>query len=199
VKVRITLLEEMLGTASANPDIHKEFIASKSADADKVEEELASLPASELENKSRTVFHRDPNGKPIIYDYQIKGFLKEAVGILLELTPGEIRVGKSKLSKFTFKRMVDNFVFVTPRQIALNAEVGANCVRPLRADTMRGERVSLACSETIPAGTSFECEVDCLADSMVDLLRKALDYGRNKGLGQWRNSGKGRFSWEEVK
>lgn len=68
---RIKLTEEMLGTASANPDVHREFIASKSADAEKAEEELAALPAAELEQKSRTVFHRDPDGVPIIYDYQL--------------------------------------------------------------------------------------------------------------------------------
>jgi len=48
MKVRITLTEEMLGSQSANPDIHEEFIASKSADAEKVKEELESLPADDL-------------------------------------------------------------------------------------------------------------------------------------------------------
>jgi hypothetical protein len=199
MKVRITLTEEMLGTASNNPELHREFIASKSADASKVEEELAALHAEELEQKSMTVFPKDKDGKPIVWDYQIKGFIKEAVGILLELNGDEIKVGKTKLSKFTHKRIVDNYIFVTPRQIPIAGELGEVCVRPLRADTMKGERVSLASSETVKAGAVIECEISTLAPSLTELIRQCLDYGKNKGLGQWRNSGKGRFTWEEIK
>ncbi len=30
------------------------------------------------------------------------------------------------------------------------------------------------------------------------LVREWLTYGRLRGLGQWRNSGKGRFTFEEL-
>ena len=30
------------------------------------------------------------------------------------------------------------------------------------------------------------------------LLEEWLDYGEMHGLGAWRNSGKGVFSWEEI-
>ena len=33
LKVKLTFTEELLGTASANPDLHAEFIASKAPDA----------------------------------------------------------------------------------------------------------------------------------------------------------------------
>jgi len=189
----------MLGTASANPDVHREFIASKSADAKRLEEEMHGLPADDLVEKAVTVFPRDDDGTPIVWDYQVKGFIKEAVGILLELATGELRVGKTKLSKFTHKRIVDNFIFVTPRKIRLSNPVGEICTRPLRADTMKGERVSLASSETVPAGTTFECEIETLSPALADLVVDCLNYGKLKGMGQWRNSGKGRFTWEEVK
>lgn len=198
MKVRLTLTEEMLGTACANPDVHKEFIASKSADAAKMEEELAALPAEALIEKALTVFPRDAQGRPIIYDYQIKGFIKEAIGAMIEIADKEYRIGKTKASKFTFKRIVDNFIFVSPRQIPLGDKAGPICTRPLRAETMRGERVSLASSETIPAGVSFVVEITTLAPALDELVEKALDYGALKGLGQWRNSGKGRFSWEKC-
>ena len=200
MKIRITLTEEMLGTACGNPDVHKEFIASKSSDAAKSEEELAALPAVDLENKAKTVFHRDTDGTPILFDYQVKGFLKESLGILCEMLPGEVKIGKSKLSKFTHNRLADNYIFITPRKLRMSSPVGADCVRPLRAETMKGERVSLATSETVPAGTTFECEIVTLAgdDKLDDLIRQCLDYGALKGLGCWRNSGKGRFSWEEI-
>jgi hypothetical protein len=195
MKVKITLTEEMLGTACANPDVHREFIASKSADADKVEAEMATLPAAELVEKSTTVFHRGPDGGPILYDYQVKGFIKEQVRIMLALTTG-CKVGTATLSKWTADKMVDNHVHVGPRMIplAVSGAVGL-CTRPLRAQTMKGERVSLASSETVPAGTTFEFTVDTDHAALGEFVERALDRGAIKGLGQWRNSGKGRFTW----
>jgi len=198
MKIRITLTEDMLGTACQNKEVHEEFIASKSADADKAKEELEALHADELMEKAVTVFPRDVDGAPMLWDYQVKGFIKDAIGLLLELESGEIKVGKTKLSKFTHKRLVDNYIFVSPRRIHIDGKLGPICTRPLRADTMKGERVSLASSESILAGASFDCEIITLAPSLEPMIRKALDYGRLKGLGQWRGSGKGRFNWEEV-
>ena len=43
MKVRIHFFEEILGTASNNPDIHSEFIASKAPDAKSMAEEIASV------------------------------------------------------------------------------------------------------------------------------------------------------------
>ena len=63
---------------------------------------------------------------------------------------------------------------------------------------MQGERVSLACSEEIPAGATLTFSVTLLSDDHEALLREWLDYGRFSGIGQWRNSGKGRFLWEEI-
>lgn len=34
---------------------------------------------------------------------------------------------------------------------------------------------------------------------LVQVVREALDYARLKGIGQWRNSGRGRATWEEVR
>ena len=34
---------------------------------------------------------------------------------------------------------------------------------------------------------------------MYNLAYELLDYGAMRGIGQWRNSGKGRFVWEEIK
>lgn len=197
IKVRITLIEDLLGTASNNPDIHKEHIAENSKDADKVKEELQALPADELMEKSLTVFPRDMDGMPILWDYQLKGFLKDAIALLSELSDKEIKVGKTKLSKYTVKRIVDNYVFVAPRKIRL-AHVSGICTRPLRAVTMQGERVALASSEVVPAGTKFEAAMSTMSPALDELVKNSLDYGVNKGIGQWRNSGKGRFTWEEM-
>ena len=70
------------------------------------------------------------------------------------------------------------------------------CQRPLRAQTMQGERVALASSETVPAGSSMTFEIKMLTDGHEKAVKEALDYGRFRGFGQWRNSGKGIFHYE---
>lgn len=197
MKARITLTEELLGTACANKDVHEEFIASRSKDAEKMQEELESLPAEDLLEKAVTVFPRDDDGTPILYDYQVKGFLKDAMAIQVQFMEEEKKVGKSKLTPYTVRRIVDNCVFVRPRKIRL-APVSGICTRPLRAQTRMGERVCLASSEIVPAYTTFDVEIVSLAPGLNEILEKCLDYGALKGLGQWRNSGKGRFSWEKL-
>ena len=193
IRVRITLLDELLGTASGNEEIHAEFIASKAPDAPKFEEEVAALGVAAEIEKSMTVFPRNAEGQPIMWDYQIRGFFKEACGFLR-------KVKGTKSSKVTaYKKAVDGLVFVSPRQIPIEfkGEIG-NCQRPLRGQTAQGERIALANSETIPEGAVLEFEVKCLRDEDRDLVLEWLEYGEMHGLGQWRNSGKGRFVFEVL-
>lgn len=190
-KVTISLLEELLGTAPNNPDIYKEFIESKRAPSE--DSETATLPAVDDElAKSTTVFHRDADGKPFMYDYQIKGFFKDACSSLK-------RVPSSRSAKLkAYKKEIDGLIFVNPRQIPLLLPAGGVvgiCQRPLRAQTAQGERISLARSETVPAGTTLQVELTLLNDALIDVVEEWLDYGKLRGLGQWRNSGKGRFSY----
>lgn len=60
----------------------------------------------------------------------------------------------------------------------------------------QGERVALANSESIPAGAWIEFTVQCLTDGLAGAVTEWLDYGMLRGLGQWRNSGKGRYLWD---
>lgn len=129
-----------------------------------------------------------------MYDYQVRGFFKEACGALK-------KVAGTKSSQIkAHKKQVDNLIFVEPRQIPmdLHGMTVDNCQRPLRASTAQGERVSLANSEVAPAGTTIEFTVKCLVDSDTEAVKEWLEYGTLKGLGQWRNSGKGRFSVEYL-
>lgn len=91
--------------------------------------------------------------------------------------------------------------YATPREIPydLHGMKVDFCERPLRAQTPMGERVSIAKSESVPAGATAEFEIECLDPKLEDMVRECLDYGAKRGLGQWRNSGKGRFEWEEIK
>lgn len=103
---------------------------------------------------------------------------------------------KSKALK-AYKKVIDGLIFVSPRQIPihLSGEMG-ECQRPLRAQTLQGERVALANSETVPAGSWMECEITMLDDKLEETVKEWLDYLKLRGLGQWRNSGKGRAAWE---
>ena len=193
LKARLTFQEEVLGTASNNPKIHSEFVASKAEDAKSMEEEVAAIGAEGVVEKAMTVFPRNGSGNPILWDYQIKGFFKDSAAALKKV-PG------TKASKVkAFKKEIDGLLFVSPRMIPLNMPSGlGSCERPLRASTPMGERVALANSETAPAGTTIEIEIQCLTTDMLELARECLDYGILRGIGQWRNSGKGRFKWEEI-
>lgn len=193
LKVKATFLEELLGTASNNPDIHSEFIASKAPDARSTEEEVAAVGVDEVVEKSMTVFPRNASGNPILFDYQIKGFFKDSAGALRRV-PGT----KSSLVK-AFKKEIDGLVFVFPRMIPLNmpGPMG-ECQRPLRASTALGERIALAHSEAAPTGTTIEFEIHCMTKDLRDLCLELLKYGTYRGIGQWRNSGKGRFRCDEI-
>ena len=98
-----------------------------------------------------------------------------------------------------YKKQIDGLIFIKERKIPLEfeGEMGT-CQRPLRGQTAQGERIALACSETVPAGATCEFTVICFCESDEALVKEWLDYGQYHGMLQWRNSGKGRFIWEEI-
>lgn len=193
MKVRLTLTEEALGMMPANKELHETYIASKAPDAPKIEEEIAAVGVGEVVEKTMTVFPKLEDGTPFFWDYQIRGMFKDSIGMLR-------RIKDKKCSKLTsYKKVVDGLIFVNERKIPihLSGPMG-DCQRPLRADTMQGPRVALAHSESVPAGSTLEFTINLLDDSLEGVVRECLDYGKLRGLGQWRNSGCGRFVWEEV-
>lgn len=203
LKVKITFLEPVLGTWSSNKNIARDFIASKSPDAATIEEEIAALGADAVADKGMTVFARDKNGEPAFYDYQIKGFFKDACGMLARVG-GKTETGKKRAvnesGKLTaYKKVIDGLIFPQPRMIHINVngEIG-DCQRPLRAQTAQGERVSLTNSEEIPAGSTCELEILLMDESLENAVLEWLDYGVLRGIGAWRNSGKGRFTFDII-
>ncbi len=193
LKFKVTFIEGVLGTCTNNKEIYREFIASKSPDASTVEDEVAAVGADEVVEKTMTVFPRDEEGRPFLYDYQVKGFFKSAGKALRRCTDT-----KSKKEK-AYIQVIEDVIFICERKIPfnINGEITL-CQRPLRAQTQQGERISLACSEEIPAGSSVEFSVLCMNDEHVPLVREWMDYGKYRGFLQWRNSGKGRFTYEEI-
>lgn len=191
--VRLTMIRELLGTAPADPEVYSTYVGSLAPDALSKAEEVAAVGAAEVEEKSMTIFLRDEDGTPFVSDYQIKGFFKAACKALRYADEPKAK----KLA--AYKGKIDSNVHIFPERIHLHmpGPMG-DCQRPLRASTAQGERVALARSEQAPRGTYIEFEIVCLSKEVQACLKDWLDYGKLYGLGQWRNSGKGRFEWEEI-
>ena len=193
LKVRLTLTEEALGMMPTSKEVHEEFIASKAPDAPSIEEEVETIGVEEVVEKQKTVFPRLDDGTLFFWDYQLRGMVKDAIGMLRKVT-------NTACSKVTsYKKAVDGLIFVKERKIPihLGGDIG-DCQRPLRVSGPKGDRVALANSETVPAGSWIEFTFEILQDSLEKAVRECLDYGIRRGLAQWRNSGKGRYVWEEL-
>lgn len=193
-----TFTEGLLATKPNDSEVHKSFVAAKEREAfeDELTAEEKTLAELDSLEKGKTVFHRDDDGCPIIWDYQIKGFLKEAfraIGRDKETACAKVKA---------FLKVIDGNVFVSPRKIRLELPEGTElgtCQRPLRAQTMHGERVSLACSEEAPAGTKMLFTVTVLVPGLDKALEECWEYAQLRFMGAWRNSGKGTAVVEEVK
>jgi hypothetical protein len=197
--VRLTLLDEVLGTKPSNDKVFREYIASL-APEDPPEDELeaATAAAAKAEKTGTTIFHTDGQGRPGIWNYQIKGLFKDCCSALNRFDK-DARNGLDKLS--AYKTRIDGCIFVSPRFIPFVMPEGAAvgiCERPLRADTAQGPRVSLCRSETVPAGSKLVFEVNIFEAALQPYVELWFSYGKLRGLGQWRNSGKGIFSTEYL-
>lgn len=203
IKVALTFTEPVLGTASANKEIHTEYIASKAPDAKSREQEIAAIGVEEYEEKAMTVFPRNEEGKPILFDYQLKGFFKDACSMLQKCRNGKAgkpeEFAKESCALKAYKKIIDGCIFIKEREIPIvfDGEIG-NLQRPLRAQTAQGERVALANSEMIPKGATCEFTILCLGPSYEGAVFEWLDYGRLRGIGQWRNGSYGRFEYKVI-
>ena len=198
LKVKITFEEPVLGTANNNKEVHSDYIASKAPDARSKEQEIEAIGVDEYEEKQMTIFPKDEDGNPIFWDYQIKGFFKDSCSALQRCKGEEFAKASCKMK--AYKKIIDGCIFVYPRQIRIDMHGGkiGDLQRPLRAQTAQGERVALARSETVPAGSTIELTIKCLSDEYVNAVEEWLDYGCYKGMGQWRNAGYGRFTYELI-
>jgi len=200
-----------LGTVTMDPEVYKTYIESKKPK--EIEEDEAAT-VEKMEQKGWTGFHSDEEGL-FIYDYMIKGFLKNAGNVLKDLVAGDGALAAydddeakeaSKAAKKQSKKKspgikalrskIDNYVFVTPRRIHLGKEKADDVVeRPLRAMTAKGPRVTLARSDSIEAGTVIEFEITLIKHKEISwkVLDELFEYGQLMGLGQFRNGGYGRF------
>ncbi len=204
MKVELEFTEPLLGTLPGDEKLAKEYVMSKHPDGVQEDEQQTLSDQESLTEdikKSSSYFARNSEGHPILWDYQIKGFFKDACSMMRRVT----KIDELK----AHKKIIDGLIFVTPRQIELElparksaADVGKSlsfCERPLRISTPKGERTALARSETAPPGTKIRIEILLLKPDLKKYVINWLDYGILRGLGQWRNSGMGRFKWRTLK
>ncbi len=191
LSVRLEFVSPILGSSPADTEIYSNYIASNAPDAKSLQEEIQDSSSQEVEEKKMTVFFKDAEGNPFIYDYIIKGFFKNACKAMKQ-TDGSIT---GKLSNY--KGKIDNNIFIVERRIPFKFEGDMSVLqRPLRADTAQGPRVALSSSEMIPAGAVIEFSMYILTDELANYVKEWLDYGILNGICQWHNGGYGRFGWE---
>nr|DAF94888.1 MAG TPA: Type III-A CRISPR-associated protein Csm1 complex, Type III-A, CRISPR-Cas.9A [Ackermannviridae sp. ctkHJ36] len=197
MKIRITAIEEVLGSSPSNEDLLGTYIASKAPNEELSAQEVENIKAQQAEDRV-TVFPKLADGTPFIWDYQIKGMFKDSCKMLAKAGKAGYPGGKACAAIKAYKQAIDGLLFVTPREIPfnLNGMKMDYCERSLRADTPMGPRTSIAKSESVPAGSTIEFSVVCLDPALQKMVKECLDYGTMRGLGQWRNSGKGRFVWD---
>lgn len=198
-KYRLTGITKLLGSQPANPAVRTAYVASKAPNQDKADDETDHLP-EDLDSLNLSVFLRN-KGSLCISDYVIKGFLKEA---------GKVMKGQIGIAQPASK--VDNFVLIEPMYLTLwrgGEEIDVadgDFERPLRAQTMQGERVTVVASEYVLPPWQVEFEITLLENEKTarsvaldfEAIESMLDYGQIKGLGQWRNGQNGRFTWERI-
>lgn len=200
MKIRLHFTDELLGVMSNQEDLLREYIASKAPDATTIKEEIEAVGVDAVAERSMTVFPRADDETPFVYDYQLRGMFKDAIGMLKSSGKSGNNAGKACSKITAHKKKVDGQVFIKARKNLLDLhgmEMGF-CSRTLRASTAQGERISIAKSETVPAGSTLDFEIVLFDDTLAPAIIECLNYGIYRGLGQWRNSGKGTFMWEEL-
>jgi hypothetical protein len=195
ISVKLTFTEAALGLSSSNHAMITGQAANKGVHPGKVREELRHVQQSE--DKNKTVFPRSEDGTPFFWDYQIKGFCKDAAGMLSRTSDGYPGTGSSESSKLkNYKKDIDGLIFVEPRKIKVTLAGPIGVIeRPLRITTGNVEKVTVAVSETIPAGSTMEFTFLLVKPSLEAAVMEWLDYGELRGLSQWRNAGWGKFKY----
>lgn len=199
-KYRLTGTSPILGSSPASKALRTEYISSKAPNPTMAEEEDEML--GNIEERGLTVFLRDADEDyMLMLNYMIRGYFKGSL---------EAMIAQTNVKQPRMK--VDRFLMVGPRKIPIMRngekifEEDDQIERPLRADTPKGPRVSLAASEMIDLPWEIEFEVTLfpnptskVSDALTwETVEDALEYGRFQGLGQWRTGGNGTFEWERI-
>lgn len=174
--------------------------------------------AVEAAEKSLTIFYKE-DGKPVMEGYQFMGYFKEAARTQSNdkgKLASNFYAGSLKTRIEEAFNVPETFVEIRlpkgydPYETVLvdGKEVRRwkQLERPLRTEFKGTTITSVAKSEIIPAGSTMEFTVELRSDTVpvssgkqsvkvdaYELLCELLGEGQKRGIGQWRNSGRGRF------
>lgn len=160
----------------------------------------------EFDRAGTTIFLWDNDtDRPCIGDHMIYGFLKsaaEAIGRTLPKKQGTVFHSVSYTQSLINQHVRCDKQFI-PFDRDVKKDKNGNPwfkQRSLRAMTAQGPRISLAKSEVVEAGAKLKFELKVMKGSPIEEghIKKMLEYGEISGLGQWRNSGWGQFTFEMM-
>lgn len=178
IAVRLTLLEEALGMTPGDPEIYGNWIASKAPEPENGAEEVGVIEGMDAVEDATTCFPRTEDGVPFCWDYQIKGFFKDACSALR-------RVPGTRSSKLTaFKKVIDGTVFVEQRRIPFQLPEGAECGR-CEMEWKRVVRNREGYDSYRGASTRDETERTGVAGTRIEKERTRCDWQR-KGMDKRR-------------
>lgn len=187
-KIKMWFVQPLLGSAPSDPNIYKNYIASKAPDAPTREEELMTTTVENVASRGTNVFlRRTVTGKPTLAQHSLKGFLKErgsqenrvVDGISITNHKTKIVGNVSIYPTFVDLEFPEDLIRDTTEEVfrkegfghssvvRFPAEPGSRfrkvmlptCDRPLQAETPQGKITSIASSEIAPAGTSISFEM----------------------------------------
>lgn len=218
--VKLTFLDEALGMSTPDPEVYSQYIASNAPNAKTMKDEVAAVVRATgadtsvpddmnpedidkiLENKS-TIFPVDKDGNKIFWAYQLVGWLKDSCGYI-RMIPG---TDCSKLK--AYKKAIEGLIHINgeddsdpmkAKEVIIHypdtGDTSRNCQRTLRKSGPMGPSTALASSQTMPKGSYIIFTAETFTKAGYDILMECLEYGIYHGLGQWRTSGKGIFSYE---
>lgn len=241
--IEVEYLREALGVSPSVKELYAEYIASKAPDAMSKSEEIEAIGEEAMFAKGTSIYHRTRaawdteqlrfralkpgavppgdmevvDGAPFVYDYQWRGFFKEAFSFMQRASKNEGGNAAVKFGLSNHKKIVDGEIFVHPRKICLNIpdtfidtdgvseEESFNAdgtlktmQRSLRTSGPSGERVAIASSEMVPKGTSMKLTISVTDKRLWPAVESALNYGLYHGFSGWRNSGLGIFRWRKL-
>jgi hypothetical protein len=220
------LLEEFIAQNAPDAPSREEEIA-----AYKTEKPADTKEAiKEMVKREMSIFMRDDDGAPYFWDYQLRGFMKDQCGMLnraedtlsskltafrktidglIFVRPRKVRIelptgGKIgschrplRISTATGDRTAIAASETVPAGSTISFEVH---YMPLK-DAKLKIPTKKAIADAAKAGLPEPKPMSVGGLHIPDLLREWLEHGEYRGLGQWRNSGKGTFtvvSFEEL-
>ena len=159
---------------------------------------------------------------PYYYNYQIRGFFKDSCGLMQKAESKDEEGKKTKTTESgkltSYKKVIDGGIFVFPRRIAIDIpeyyldDDGITMIpsrdengklrvvqRSLRTSGPSGERVAIAASEMIPAGSTMKFTIGMTSPKFKPAVIEWLNYACVHGISGWRNSGLGTCVWREIK